>query len=254
MYWVATGEACNPPEGVPASKLGFGRVLSAVEFFGLVFHGPNVTHLDTAAHLFWDGRLYNDRPAAMTGAEHGALWCSVATMKDGVVGRGVLLDVARHLDVDALEPGTSVTAAQLQAAADAQGVAVGPGDIVLLRCGRWHQSLQSGAARRESDDFTKWEPKSGWHPDCMPWLHERDVAMIGCDYPQDPIPPSSFDIPGTIHVLALVTMGMPLLDNCDLEALASTCAELGRWEFQFVMSPLRIVGGSGSPVNPIAVF
>ena len=88
----------------------------------------------------------------------------------------------------------------------------------------------------------------------MKWLHERDVAMIGCDYPQDVMPTVYEELPGGVHVLALVAMGMPLIDNCDLEDLATTCAELGRWEFQFMMSPLRLAGASGSPVNPLAIF
>ena len=79
--------------------------------------------------------------------------------------------------------------------------------------------------------------------------------MIGCDGPQEAIPPAYPDALGaTVHVYALNSMGMPLIDNCDLEQLSAVCAELGRWEFQFVITPLRVVGGSGSPLNPVAVF
>jgi kynurenine formamidase len=258
MYWVATGEGvCHEHEALPPTRFGgAGKVASAVEFIGLVYHGPNCTHVDTPAHLFWKGKQYNDRPALLTTAEFGSIWCPVTNMKSGVVGRGVLLDVPRWQGVDALEPGYAVTPAELEATAAAQGVEVGAGDIVLLRTGRWHPGAAQAAdeAKAVSDDPAHWHAMSGWHPACMKWLHERDVAMIGCDYPQDVMPTVYEELPGGVHVLALVAMGMPLIDNCDLEELATTCADLGRWEFQFTMSPLPLAGGSGSPVNPLALF
>jgi kynurenine formamidase len=258
MYWVVTGEGvCHEHEAIPPTRFGAaGKVASAVEYIGLVYHGPNCTHLDTPAHLFWEGKVYNDRPAMLTTSEHGAIWCPVTNMKDGVIGRGVLLDIPRSKGVEALPAGHAVTPDELSAAAEVQGVEVGEGDIVLMRTGRWHPAAEEAAeaAKAISDDPAHWHAMSGWHPACMEWVHERDVAMIGCDYPNDVIPAVYEELPGGVHVLALVAMGMPLIDNCDLEALAETCAELERWEFQFIMSPLRLAGGSGSPVNPLAVF
>jgi kynurenine formamidase len=257
LYWVVTGQGCND-EGMPPTRFGADKVKSAVEFFGLVFHGPNVTHLDTSAHLFWEGRLYNDRPAGMTTSEFGALWCAVTEMREGIVGRGVLVDVPRALGRDTLEPGHAVTPEEIEQTAEAQGVSIGEGDVVLLRTGRWHETddepAAHGADEAVSDDPAHWHAMSGWHPACMAWLHERNVAMIGCDYAQDVMPTPWTELPGAVHVLGLVAMGLPLIDNCDLEDLAATCAELDRWEFQFVLAPLRIVGGSGSPVNPLAIF
>ena len=94
MYYVASGEgAVNKDPSVPPTALGFGDCGSAVEFFGLVFHGINVTHIDALAHLFWKGRLYNDRSAGLMTSEHGALWASIMQMSDGIVGRGILMDV-----------------------------------------------------------------------------------------------------------------------------------------------------------------
>jgi kynurenine formamidase len=257
MYWVVTGEgACGCAQGVPPSKFGAGRVNSAVEYIGLVYHGPNCTHLDTPAHLFWDGRLYNDRPAGLTTSEFGAMWCPVTTMSNGIVGRGVLLDVPAAQGRTTVAPGYAVTPEDLTAAAEAENVTVGEGDIVFMRTGRWHpdHATAGDAARAVSDDPANWHAMAGWHPSCMPWLHERGVAVIGCDYPQDVMPAVDPSVPGAIHVLGLVKMGMPLVDNCDLEALAETCRELGRWEFQLVISPLPLAGGSGSPINPIALF
>jgi kynurenine formamidase len=257
MYWVVTGEGgCAPAGQVPPTKFGGGPVASAFEYIGLVYHGPNCTHIDTPAHLFWEGRLYNDRPASLTTAEFGATWCAVTNMKDGIVGRGVLLDVPRSQGLTYLEPGTAVTPQDLAATAEAQGVRVGEGDIVLLRIGRWHPDAVAAAdtGRAQSNDPAHWLAMAGWHPACMPWMHERGVAVIGCDNPQEVRPAVYGKLPGAIHVLALTRMGMPLIDNLDLERLASACAELGRWEFMFNLSPLPLVGGSGSPVNPIAVL
>ncbi len=251
MYWVSTGQsACAPDGSALQSKYGTGKVQAALEYVGLVYHGANCTHLDTPAHLFWEDRTYNDRPSATVTPEFGAVWCDVTNMHDGVVARGVLLDVPRLLGATVLETGTAVTPQQLTAAAEAEGLAVGEGDVVLLRTGRWHPD----ASDRTVDDPTKWHKMSGWHPACMPWLHERGVALIGCDYPQEAWPPVYPKSGASVHSLGLVKMGLPTIDNCDLERLATVCAELGRWEFQFVMSPLPLMGGSGSPVNPLANF
>ena len=259
MYYIASGEgAVNKDPSVPPTALGFGDCGSAVEFFGLVFHGINVTHIDALAHLFWKGRLYNDWSAGLMTSEHGALWASIMQMSDGIVTRGILMDVPTAEGTDALEPGRAVKPDDLEATAAKQGVTVGPGDIVLLRTGRWHQgSSASGGSTEYADahDQARWGQVAGWHQACVPWLRDRDVAAIGCDGPQEVIPPTYPDALGaSVHVLALNSMGMPLIDNCDLEALSATCKELGRWEFQFIISPLRLVGGSGSPINPIAVF
>ena len=258
MYYVASGEGVKREESVPPTALGLGDLGSAVEFVGLVFHGTSVTHIDALAHLFWKGRLYNDRPAGLVTSEHGARWGAVTQMSEGIVGRGVLLDVPRAEGVDALEGGRAVTPDDLEAAEKAQGVTVGSGDVVLLRTGRWHPHSGEAASKRSYDgvrDPARWGRRAGWHPACVPWLRERDVSVIGCDGPQEVLPSPYPEVPGaTVHVYALVSMGMPLIDNCDFEQLGAVCAELRRWAFQFVITPLRIIGGSGSPVNPVAVF
>jgi len=257
MYYVASGEGANRVDGVPPTALGRGDLGSAVEFVGLVYHGTNVTHVDSVAHLFWKGQIYNDRSSGLVTSEHGALFGAVTAMRDGIVGRGVLLDIPRVERVTALAGGRAVTPADLEATAAAQGVTVGAGDIVLLRTGRWAESgeTEPEPGYHDPHDDARWGSRAGWHPACMPWLREREVAVIGCDGPQEPLPPPYPAVPGAmIHVYALYSMGMPLIDNCDLEELANVCAELGRWEFQLTVTPLRVVGGSGSPVNPIAVF
>lgn len=166
MYWVNTGEgvAEHKEPDVPTTALGFGNLGSAVEFFGLVFHGINVTHIDALAHLFWKGKLYNDKPSGLLTAEHGALWASVMQMSDGIVGRGVLMDVARAEGDLVLEPGRAVTPDDLEATAAKQGVTVGPGDIVLLRTGRWHKGSGASGGTTSTPTCTT-TPGGGRSPD-----------------------------------------------------------------------------------------
>ena len=122
---------------------------------------------------------------------------------------------------------------------------VSTGDIVLLRTGK------GGRLREESDP-----PRSsgGWHVASLPWLHEREVAVIGADTAQEAGSPGYEAIPVPVHMIAITAMGLHLIDNCDLEALAQTCQRLNRWEFFLSIQPLRLEGGTGSAVNPIAVF
>ena len=96
--------------------------------------------------------------------------------------------------------------------------------------------------------------QAGWHASCLPWLHERGVALIGADTPQDVQPSGYDDVLMPVHAVGLVAMGLWLLDNCDLEACATTAAELGQWDFHLAVAPVRFAGTSGSPVNPIATF
>ena len=145
-----------------------------------------------------------------------------------------------------LEPGEGVFPDDLEEAERRQGVRVRRGDAVLLRTGH-------GRARHEGGAAPGFE-QAGWHASCLPWLHEREVALIGADTPQD-VQPSGYDaVLMPVHAVGLVAMGLWLLDNCDLEACAATAAELGQWDFQLAVAPVRFAGTSGSPVNPIASF
>jgi kynurenine formamidase len=216
------------------------------ERLGFMFHGNTITHLDSPCHIFWDGRMYNGRPHSLVDAETGSAWAAVTAAADGIVTRGVLLDVAKVRDVPWLEPGEGVVPEDLEAAERRQGVRVQPGDAVLLRTGYGRFRHESGP----SGGFTQ----TGWHASCLPWLHERQVALIGADTPQE-VQPSGFDdVLMPVHAVGLVAMGLWLLDNCDLEACAATAAELGQWDFQLAVAPVRLAGTSGSPVNPIATF
>lgn len=233
-------------EGMPAAFHADRRWGFSSERLGLSFHGDTVTHLDAPCHLFWDGTMYNGRPHTLVDATTGSAWAAVTAAADGIVTRGVLLDVARVRDMPHLEPGQGVSPDDLEAAERRQGVRVRPGDAVLLRTGH-------GRVRHE-DGATAGSGHAGWHASCLPWLREREVALIGADTPQD-VQPSGVDgVLMPVHAVGLVAMGLWLLDNCDLEACAATAAQLGQWDFQLAVAPVRLAGTSGSPVNPIATF
>ena len=244
------GGAGPPSELPPGPSAGRRPHRSNVEYIGLAFHGMTVTHLDSPAHASWDGAMYNGRPASAVRFDTGAVACAVTAAGRGICTRGVLLDVAALHGVDWLGPGYRVSPAELEECSRRQNVAVRAGDALLLRTGTGQRARQpDGPGLRD-------EHKPGWGFDCLPWLHARDVALVGCDSINDAVPSGGgghgFDLP--IHLVGLVAMGLWLLDNCDFEELAATCGDLRRWEFMFSVLPLRLAGATGSPVNPVALF
>jgi kynurenine formamidase len=219
--------------------------VASLDYFGMAPHGMAFTHLDALCHVFWQGKMYNGFAAAEVGS-HGAHKCAIDVARQGIVSRGVLLDIPKLRQVEWLEPGDGISAAELDAAEKDHHVRVEEGDILLIRTGRALRRKRKGA----------WDPNRlpGLDPTCLPWLHERRVAMLGSDAVSDVLPSGYDDVPLPIHVCTLVTMGVHLLDNADFDALAETCARLGRYEFMFTVAPLILERGTGSPVNPLAIF
>ena len=215
------------------------------DFFGVAFHGTTVTHLDSLAHMFWDGTMYNGQPASLVTAREGATAESIELLHKGVVGRGVLLDIARVRGVDWMMPGEGVMPEDVEAAEQAAGVRVEEGDILLLRTGNYKRRLTQGP----TDDGNP-----GPQAALIPWLHERGVVVLGSDTGNDVVPAEYPNIGSAVHHIGIVSMGLWILDNANLEELAQACAERNRWEFLLSMGPLRLQYGTGSPVNPIAVF
>jgi kynurenine formamidase len=218
----------------------------ASEFIGMVFHGYTITHVDTPAHYFWQGKIYNGRSCNLITAREGAQVESVDLLRDGVVSRGVLLDVAA-LRGRWLEAGEGVMPEDLEAAEKAQKVRVEPGDVLLIRTGYYARRLQE--PRHPLKDGS---PAA--HVACMPWFRERDIAMLGTDTHNDVSPATHPGLGNVVHIVALVSMGLWLIDNANLEELAKACAARRRWEFMLTIAPLRLQGVTGLPVNPIALF
>ena len=245
-YMLSTG--LGLAEEGRRNLLGGGRAGGAQEFIGMVFHGLDVTHLDSLAHIFWDGKMYGGASASLVSDRQGALVHDVLAVAQGVTTRGVLLDIPRLRGVDVLDAGDHVFPEDLEAAEQAAGVEIGPGDVLVMRTG------EGGVRRREGKDYNANKPRSGFQAACLPWLHGRGVAMLGSDVAQDPTPTGYRAVNMPIHMVGIVAMGLWLIDNCQLEDLADTCARLGRWDFQFALAPIRFQGVTGSPVNPLAVF
>ena len=254
-YMVVSGEGLADRHRVPhmAGTAPGTRWSPAREYLGMVFHGSLVTHLDALSHMSWDARTYNGYPAERVNSVSGAIDLPVSAMAAGITTRGVLFDVPRSRGLGALEPGTAVEVDELLRIESEQGVAVREGDVVFLRTG-----LVQAVPPEPGATFNWHAPKSGWAASCLPWFRDRGVAVIGHDGANDAFPaPADYQaagLPNPIHVVALVALGLWLIDNLALEELASTCDRLGRWDFMLSLAPLRILGGTGSPVNPIATF
>lgn len=247
-YMIGTG-LDRHEGGEAASRTGAsddGHASVAAEFLGLIYHGMTITHLDAPSHVFWNGQMYNGASAGLVTDRHGATRSDVRVAAEGIVTRGVLVDVAGLLGVDAMEPGQPVLVEHLDAAVERAGITVGSGDVLLVRTGE-------AARRRASKSYTG-HVQPGLHATCLPWLREHDVALLGADVAQDVRPTGvpGFSMP--IHTVGLVAMGLWLLDNCDLDALGAHCDAVQRWEFQFMLAPLRFRGATGSPANPLAIF
>lgn len=219
---------------------------SAMDFLGVFFHGQAVTHVDALGHFFWQGKMYNNVPAEAVNANQGATKGAIDLISDGVIARGVLLDIPRVRGVQWLEPGDAIYPDELEAAERAQNVRVEPGDVLCVRTGAGLRRLQPNMPQTGS--------LPGLQGSCVPWVHQRQVAMLGSDGVSDVLPTGYAKVSVPFHFVGIVAMGLWLIDNMHLEELAAACERFKRWEFLMTIGPLRITGGTGSPANPIAVF
>ncbi|MBM3776082.1 MAG: cyclase family protein [Acidobacteria bacterium] len=210
------------------------------------YHGWAHTHMDALCHMFYKGRMYNGFPQTEV-TEKGAAKLAVDTLKSGILTRGVLMDIPRLKGVGYLEPGTPIYPEDLEAWEKQAGIKVSSGDVVFIRTGRW-------ARREEKGPWQVATKSAGLHASCAPWLKARDVAMLGSDAASDVMPSGVDGISQPVHQLVLIALGMPIFDNCDLEAVSREAARRKRWEFHLSAAPIPVTGGTGSPLNPIATF
>lgn len=212
----------------------------------MCLHGA--THWDALAHIMHEGRMYNGYPADLV-SSRGALKNDIARVRDRVAGRGVLLDVPRFKRKPWLEAGDAITGADLEACARAQGVEVGPGDFLLIRTGQ----LTEVRHREKWADYAG-GPAPGLGLESVAWVHEKQVAAIATDtWGAEVLPNQTRDVFQPLHIIMIVYMGLTIGEMFDLDALADDCAADGRYQFFFTAAPLRITGGVGSPINPIAI-
>jgi kynurenine formamidase len=213
------------------------------------FHGYAHTHLDAFAHRFFDGKMWNGFSFEEVTKEDGAKKNSIYNLHNGIFTRGILMDIPRLKGVAYLEPGTRIFIEDLEAWEKQAGVKVSAGDAIFIRTGRWARRLKTGP-------WNAGVETAGLDPSVLPWLKRRDVALLGSETAQDATPPpaSSELGPLALHDFALIVLGIPLMDDTNLEAVSETAAARKRWEFLLTASPLPVRNGTGSPLNPIAVF
>ena len=226
--------------------IGLGALHFAKDYVGLDYHNAGHSHIDALCHVAYEGSIYNGKPSESITPD-GATFGSIEVLKDGLVGRGVLLDIPRLRSSSWLEPGDHVFPRDLEAAERTQGIRVGAGDILLVRTGHAARLAEHGAWDTDA-------ARAGLHPTAVQFLADRGVAALGSDGNNDTAPSTTEGVAFPIHVLALNAMGMPLFDYLQFEDLVERCETEHRWEFLFVAAPLRIREGTGSPLNPIAIL
>lgn len=198
------------------------------------------THIDALCHAWYDETLYNGFPGSGTRSTTGATRCGIDKMGP-IAGRGVLLDVAA-LHGSPLADGVSIGAADLERAAQRGGVRVSKGDIVLIRTG-WAEHQGRAAS-------VSFNAEPGLNVEAALWLTEAEIAVLGADNYAVEVLPFPIGTVFPVHQRLIRDFGIPLLEGLVLDGLAAT----GRFEFLFAASPLPVVGGTGSPINPMAVL
>ncbi len=213
------------------------------------YHGIAHSHVDSLAHMNANGVFYNGyTPDPETVLKEGHSKNSIHNVKNGIFTRGILIDIPRLKGVPYLEPGTPIYVEDLEAWEQKAGVKVSSGDVLFVRTGVWARRKAKGPWLRGRREGGR---SAGLDPSVIPWLKQRDVAVMGSDHPQY-VSPSP--LTAAVHDFALIYLGVHLFDNLDLEALADAAAARNRWEFLLTAAPLPIRGGTGSPLNPIATF
>jgi kynurenine formamidase len=218
----------------------------SLDAYSVSYHGYAHTHMDSLCHMFHEGKMYNGyAQQEVTGT--GAKKLAVTAFKEGILSRGVLVDIPHLKGLPYLEPSTAIYPRDLEAWEKKAGVKISSGDIVFIRTGRW-------ALRAAKGPWNVSAASAGLHASSVKWLKQRDVAMVGSDAASDVAPSLVDGVNQPVHQLLLIAMGTPIFDNCDLEAVSKAAASRNRWEFMLTASPIPVTGGTGSPLNPIATF
>jgi kynurenine formamidase len=215
--------------------------------YAVSYHGYAHSHIDALCHILYKDQTYNGYARAEVNTDKGCTRLGIQNLKDGIVTRGVLVDIPRLRNVPYLEPGTPIYLEDLEAWEKKAGLKIAPGDALLVRTGRW-------ARRAALGPWNVGQSAAGLHASVAPWIKARGVAFLGGDAAQDVVPSMVETIALPIHTLMITGLGVNLLDNQDLEALGETAAKMNRWEFMLTIAPVPVTGGTGFPLNAIAMF
>jgi len=214
--------------------------------YSVSYHGFAHTHMDALWHANYQGKMYNGYSIDTITPEGGGK-DSILVAKNGVFTRGVLMDIPKLKGVEYLEPGTPIFPEDLNAWEKEAKVKVSAGDVIFIRTGRW-------ARRAAKGPWNVGRSAAGLHASCAKWLKSHDVAVLASDVAQDVSPSQVQGVGLPIHQIVLVALGLYIFDNCDLEQLSDEAAKRKRWAFLVTAAPLAVPGGSGSPINPIAMY
>jgi kynurenine formamidase len=215
--------------------------------YAVSYHGYAHSHIDALCHILYKEQTYNGYARADVNTDKGCTKLGIQNLKNGIVTRGVLIDIPRLRHVPYLEPGTPVYVEDLEAWEKKSGVKIASGDAILLRTGRW-------ARRDKLGPWNVGQNAAGLHASVAPWIKARGVAFVGSDAAEDVVPSMVEGLTLPVHTLMITALGINLLDNQDLEALGDTAARLNRWEFMLTINPVPVIGGTGFPLNAIAMF
>src|SRR6266851_2342097 len=217
----------NPGLNNPTPAQHFMRTIdrgtggAAIDYYGISYHGQASTHLDSLCHVWNENGMWNGRTPKDEIGFDGARFGAITNWSNGIITRGVLLDVAQ-----------------------AQGVQIEPGDALIVYGGR-------EAWDRVNPQWGSGTSRPGLHASCLPFIRDHDVALLVWDMMD--FQPNGYDLAWSVHGV-IFAYGVGLVDNALLEPLAAACAAEGRYEFLLMVLPLVVPGGTGSPLNPVALF
>jgi Putative cyclase len=217
---------------------------AAVDYYGISYHGPACTHIDSICHV-WDGDgMWNGRDPAKEVGWDGLRFGGIQNLRHGIMTRGVLLNVPKFRGEPFVTLENPVHGCELEEIVRSQGVRIEPGDAIVMYCGREEWDKVNPLWGSEVD-------RAGLHMSCLPFLRETDCSVLIWDMMEQE--PNSYGLPWGVHA-SVFAFGLSLVDNASLGELARACEEEGRYDFMVSIAPLVVEGGTGAPVNPIAAF
>jgi len=256
-HTLITEKAADTPNE-PGQGLGPFLMESGGSKYTISFHSTTHSHVDALCQFDYKGKIYNGFDFKDRAKDGGCAKADINLNKAGFTTRGVLMDIPRLRGVSYLEPGTPVYPEDFEAWEKQAGFKVQPGDAIFLRTGRWERRAKVAPWNLIPPDPQAGE--AGYHISTVPWMRQRDVAMVAADVSNDVRPPGTpkavlDNVRGMpVHSLVIVSMGGYIVDALDLEELSATAARLKRWTFMVTGAPDAVKGGTGSLLNLTAVF
>jgi kynurenine formamidase len=246
----------HPAQHIVMDRLARGTGGTVLDYLGISCHGISSTHIDALCHVWdadgmWGGRRPEDHIRY-----DGVRWAAINNWSNGLVTRGLLFDVPAYRGTQYVDLHTPVTGRELEAIAAHNRVSVEPGDALVIYSGRekWSREVEEyGGAQAEAHAglTSTTAPRPGLHVSCLQYLRDTDCAILAWDMMD--VKPNDDGLAWAVHA-AIWAFGIALIDNALLQPLAEYCAANNRIEFMLTVAPLKLIGGTGSPVNPIAVL